>query len=76
MTNEPLDEESDSLAENIAQVAPSLAVSSSVILGLPLSDWVYVITIIYTFVGICTMIKKHWVEPWLEKKRKEKNNGL
>lgn len=71
-----LDEESGNLAENIAQVAPSLAVSSAVILGLPLRDWVYVITIIYTFVGICTMIKKHWVEPWLEKKRKEKNNGL
>lgn len=72
----PLDEESGNLAENIAQVAPSLAVSSAVILGLPLSDWVYVITIIYTFVGICTMIKKHWVEPWLENRRKEKNNGL
>lgn len=72
----PLDEESGNLAENIAQVAPSLAVSSAVILRLPLSDWVYVITIIYTFVGICTMIKKHWVEPWLEKRRKEKNNGL
>lgn len=72
----PLDEESGNLAENIAQVAPSLAVSSAVIIGLPLSDWVYVITIIYTFVGICTMIKKHWVEPWLEKRRKEKNNGL
>lgn len=71
-----LDEESDNLAEDIAQVAPPLAVSSAVILGLPLSDWVYVITSIYTFVGICTMIKKHWVEPWLEKKRKEKNNGL
>lgn len=72
----PLDEESGNLAENIAQVAPSLAVSSAVILGLSLSDWVYVITIIYTFVGICTMIKKHWVEPWLEKRKKEKNNGL
>lgn len=72
----PLDEESGNLAENIAQIAPSLAVSSAVILGLPLSDWVYVITIIYTFVGICTMIKKHWIEPWLEKRRKEKNNGL
>lgn len=72
----PIDEESGNLAENIAQVAPSLAVSSAVILGLPLSDWVYVITIIYTFVGIYTMIKKHWVEPWLEKRRKEKNNGL
>lgn len=71
-----LDEESGNLSENIAQVAPSLAVSSAVILGLPLSDWVYVITIIYTFVGIFTMIKKHWVEPWLEKRRKEKNNGL
>ena len=71
-----LDEKSGNLAENIAQVAPSLAVSSAVILGLPLSDWVYVITILYTFVGICTMIKKYWVEPWLEKKRKEKNNGL
>lgn len=71
-----LDEESGNLAENIAQVTPSLAVSSAVTLGLPLNDWVYVITIIYTFVGICTMIKKHWVEPWLEKKRKEKNNGL
>lgn len=72
----PIDEESGNLAENIAQVAPSLAVSSAVILGLLLSDWVYVLTIIYTFVGICTMIKKHWVEPWLEKRRKEKNNGL
>lgn len=71
-----LNEESGNLSENIAYVAPSLAVSSTVILGLPLSDWVYVITIIYTFVGICTMIKKHWVEPWLEKRRKEKNNGL
>lgn len=70
------DEESGNLAENIAQVSPSLAVSSAVLLGLPLSDWVYVITIIYTFVGICTMIKKHWVEPWLEKRKKEKNNGL
>ena len=70
------DEESGNLEENIAQVAPSLVVSSAAILGLPLSDWVYVITIIYTFVGICTMIKKHWVEPWLEKKRKEKNNGI
>ena len=71
-----LEEESGNLAENIAQVAPSLAVSSAVILGLPLSDWVYVITIIYTFVRISTMIKKHWVEPWLEKRKKEKNNGL
>nr|DAE51225.1 MAG TPA: holin [Caudoviricetes sp.]DAI49089.1 MAG TPA: holin [Caudoviricetes sp.] len=55
----------------MAQITPSVAVSSAVILGLPLSDWVYIVTIVYTFVGICTMIKKHWIDPWLEKKRKK-----
>lgn len=65
-------DEQNNILENIAQIAPSLAVSSAVFLGLPLSDWVYIVTIVYTFVGICTMIKKHWIDPWLEKKRKNK----
>lgn len=65
-------EEQNTVLENIAQITPSLAVSSAVFLGLPLSDWVYIVTIVYTFVGICTMIKKHWIDPWLEKKRKNK----
>lgn len=65
-------DEQNTILENIAQITPSLAVSSAVFLGLPLSDWVYIVTIVYTFVGICTMIKKHWIDPWLEKKRKNK----
>lgn len=65
-------DEQNNILENIAQITPSLAVSSAVFLGLPLSDWVYIVTIVYTFVGICTMIKKHWIDPWLEKKRKNK----
>ncbi len=65
-------EEQNTILENIAQITPSVAVSSAVFLGLPLSDWVYIVTIVYTFVGICTMIKKHWIDPWLEKKRKNK----
>lgn len=64
-------DEQNNVLENIAQIAPSLAVSSAAFLGLPLSDWVYIVTIVYTFVGICTMIKKHWIDPWLEKKRKK-----
>nr|DAH95386.1 MAG TPA: holin [Bacteriophage sp.] len=60
------------ILDNLVQVAPSVAVSSAVILGLPLSDWVYVVTIVYTFVGICTMIKKHWIDPWLENRKKNK----
>lgn len=62
-------DEQNTILENIAQITPSVAVSSAVFLGLPLSDWVYIVTIVYTFVGICTMIKKHWIDPWLEKKR-------
>lgn len=65
-------DEQNTILENIAQITPSVVVSSAVFLGLPLSDWVYIVTIIYTFVGICTMIKKHWIDPWLEKKRKNK----
>lgn len=65
-------DEQNTILENIAQITPSLAVSGAAFLGLPLSDWVYIVTIVYTFVGICTMIKKHWIDPWLEKKRKNK----
>lgn len=72
------DTEVEELLENVASVAPAVAVSSSIVFGLPLSDWVYVVTIVYTFVGICTMIKKHWIDPWLEKRRlrKDKNNEV
>ena len=64
-------DEQNNILENMAQITPSVAVSSAVILGLPLSDWVYIVTIVYTFVGICTPIKEHWIDPWLEKKRKK-----
>lgn len=64
-------DEQNTILENIAQITPSVAVSSAVFLGLPLSDWVYIVTIVYTFVGICTMIKKYWIDPWLEKKKKK-----
>lgn len=64
-------DEQNNILGNMAQITPSVAVSSAVILGLPLSDWVYIVTIVYTFVGICTMIKKQWIDPWLEKKRKK-----
>ena len=67
-----MSDEQNTILENIAQITPSVAVSSAVFLGLPLSDWVYIVTIIYTFVGICTMIKKHWIDPWLDRKRKNK----
>lgn len=65
-------DEQNTTLENIVQVTPSVAVSSVIFLGVPLSDWVYIVTIVYTFVGICTMIKKHWIDPWLEKRKRKK----
>lgn len=64
--------------ETVANATPAITVSSLIIFGLPLSDWVYVLTILYTFIGICTMIKKHWIDPWLENRRlrKDKNNEV
>lgn len=56
--------------ETIANATPAITVSSLIIFGLPLNDWVYVLTILYTFLGICTMIKKHWINSWLENKKK------
>lgn len=72
------DTEVEELLESAASVTPAVVVSSSIVFGLPLSDWVYVMTIIYTFVGICTMIKKHWIDHWLEKRqlRKDENNEV
>lgn len=72
------DTEVEALLKNVASVAPAVAVSSSIVFGLPLSDWVYVVTILYTFVGICTMIKKHWIDPLLENRRlmKDENNEV
>lgn len=72
------DTEVKDLLESVASVTPAVVVSSSIVFGLPLSDWVYVVTIIYTFVGICTMIKKHWIDHWLEKRwlRKDENNEV
>lgn len=49
----------------ITSMSPPIAVTGVTVLGVALSDWVYIGTIVYTIVGIITMIKKHWVDPYL-----------
>ena len=44
----------------VVSLDPHKVVSGITILWLPLHEWVYVLTIIYTLVGIATTIKKHW----------------
>ena len=51
--------------KDIINMSPPIAVTGVTVLGVALSDWVYIGTIVYTIVGILTMIKKHWVDPYL-----------
>lgn len=58
-------EDGGSIAKDIISMSPPIAVTGVTFLGVALSDWVYIGTIVYTIVGIITMIKKHWVDPYL-----------
>lgn len=58
-------EDGSSIAKDIINMSPPIAVTGVTVLGVALSDWVYIGTIVYTIVGILTMIKKHWVDPYL-----------
>jgi len=58
-----------STVKDIISLSPPIAVTGVTFLGVALSDWVYIGTIVYTIVGIMTMIKKHWVDPYLAARR-------
>lgn len=58
-------EDGGSIAKDIINMSPPIAVTGVAVLGVALSDWVYIGTIVYTIVGIITMIKKYWVDPYL-----------
>lgn len=61
----PTVEDGESPVKDIINISPPIAVTGVTFLGVALSDWVYIGTIVYTIVGIITMIKKHWVDPYL-----------
>lgn len=65
-----MNEDNEKIAESLLTVSPPAIISTTTLLGIPLSDWVYISTIIYTIVGICTIIKRHWIDPWRYQKRR------
>lgn len=64
-----VEDEGATLKDIITSMSPPIAVTGVTFLGVALSDWVYIGTIVYTIVGIITMIKKHWVDPYLAARR-------
>lgn len=66
-------EDGRSPVKDIINMSPPIAVTGVTFLGVALSDWVYIGTIVYTIVGIITMIKKHWVDPCLAARKIRSN---
>jgi uncharacterized membrane protein YuzA (DUF378 family) len=58
----------------LVPMSPSVAVSAVHVFGVPLSEWVYVFTIIYSIVGIATIIRKHWITDHTTTTKKEHND--
>ena len=69
----PTVEDGGSPVKDIISMSPPIAVTGVTFLGVALSDWVYIGTIVYTIVGIITMIKKHWVVPYLAARKVRSN---
>lgn len=66
-------EESTSAAKAIAEAAPPITVTACSFMGLPMQDWVYVLTAAYTLVQLIRLLPKilgctkcfckHWTCP-------------
>lgn len=52
-----------SLIPEFLKICLPLTISGATLMGLTLHDWTYVFTIIYTLLGIVTLVKKHWLTP-------------
>lgn len=46
------------MRDEVIKMTPPAVISGVTIMGLPLHEWVYVMTIVYTIVGIVCLIKK------------------
>lgn len=46
------------MRDEVIKMTPPAVISGVTIMGLPLHEWVYVMTIIYTIVGIICLVKK------------------
>lgn len=51
---------SEQLAE-FSKAAPPIAITSMTILGFPMSDWVLLLTAIYTIMQIVLMLRRTWI---------------
>ena len=71
----------EAVVDEVFKVAPPVGVSTLSILGVPLPDIIYLVTLIYLLVQIfCTLYKTYYVtihkEEVKERERKDDNNAI
>lgn len=50
----------DDVKQEAVKLTPPATIATTNILGVPLSDWVYITTIIYTLILIAIKLKELW----------------
>lgn len=72
----------EAVVDEVFKVAPPVGVSTLSILGVPLPDIIYLVTLVYLLVQIfCTLYKTYYVtihktEEVKERERKDDNNAI
>ncbi|MFZ6730601.1 hypothetical protein ACO0LG_01580 [Undibacterium sp. Ji42W] len=50
------------------KASPPVAISAITLLGIPLNEWVFILTIIYTVLQITFFVRDKVVKPWLHRR--------
>lgn len=61
INNNNLINEGSDLMLDAATATPPVFVSGLTLFGVQLHDWVYLATLLYTFIAIVTIIRKNWI---------------
>ncbi|MFZ6711997.1 hypothetical protein [Undibacterium sp. TC9W] len=50
------------------KASPPVAISAITLLGIPLNEWVFILTIIYTVLQITFFVRDKVIKPWLHRR--------
>ncbi|MBI1773543.1 MAG: hypothetical protein HYR68_14585 [Burkholderiales bacterium] len=54
---------------------PPIAISAITLLGIPLNEWVFILTIIYTVLQITFFVRDRMLKPWLHRRVNQRANA-
>ena len=64
----------DNHMETIKAIPP-VAISAITVLGVPLNEWVFILTIIYTVLQITFFLRDKVIKPWFHRRANQSANA-